>query len=146
MAVRPNIAVRLSPHMSSVLLSTLLYKRASITQLAAQTHWESCTADKSQSAMDDGTQYEAPKLLSHTHTHMPLVIVWQIMLILQPRSQQNCLLVQGWCVSVTWNVLSWAGGHEFEPRSGRTWGAWYFCPKSYLNQVISIASGLTLKC
>ena len=36
-------------------------------------------------------------------------------------------------VSVTWNVLSWSGGHEFEPRSGRTWGAWYFCPKSYLN-------------
>ena len=21
-----------------------------------------------------------------------------------------------------------------KPRSGRTWGAWYFCPKSYLNQ------------
>ena len=39
-------------------------------------------------------------------------------------------------VSVTWNVLSWSGGHEFEPRSGRTWGAWYFCPKSYLNQNI----------
>ena len=37
-------------------------------------------------------------------------------------------------VSVTWNVLSWSGGHEFEPRSGRTWGAWYFCPKSYLDQ------------
>ena len=25
--------------------------------------------------------------------------------------------------SVTWNVLSWSGGHEFKPR-----GAWYFCP------------------
>ena len=37
-------------------------------------------------------------------------------------------------VSVTWNVLSWSGGHEFEPQSGGTWGAWYFCPKSYLNQ------------
>ena len=24
-------------------------------------------------------------------------------------------------VSVTWTVLSWSGGHEFEPRSGRTW-------------------------
>ena len=40
-------------------------------------------------------------------------------------------------VSVTWTVgllsLS-AGGHEFEPWSGRTWSAWYFCPKSYLNQ------------
>ena len=37
-------------------------------------------------------------------------------------------------VSVTWNVLPWSGGHEFEPRSGRTLGAWYFCPKSYLNK------------
>ena len=39
-------------------------------------------------------------------------------------------------VSVTWNVLSWSGGHEFEPWLGRTWGALYFCPKSYLNQNI----------
>ena len=38
-------------------------------------------------------------------------------------------------VSVTWNVVSWSGGHEFEPQSGRTWGAWYFCPKWYLNQI-----------
>ena len=37
-------------------------------------------------------------------------------------------------VSVTWNVLSWSGGHEFEPWSGRTWGTLYFCPKSYSNQ------------
>ena len=37
-------------------------------------------------------------------------------------------------VSVTWNVLSWSWGHEFEPWSGRTWCAWYFCPKLYLNQ------------
>ena len=37
-------------------------------------------------------------------------------------------------VSVTWNILSWSGGHEFKPRPGWTWGAWYFCPKSYLNQ------------
>ena len=34
-------------------------------------------------------------------------------------------------VSVTWNVLSWSGGHEFKPRLGWIWGAWYFCPKSY---------------
>ena len=40
-------------------------------------------------------------------------------------------------ISVIWNVLSWSGGHEFEPRSGWTWGAWYFSPKSYLNQNIS---------
>ena len=42
-------------------------------------------------------------------------------------------------VSVTWNVLSWSGGHEFEPRSGQTWGTIYykyFCPKSYFNQNI----------
>ena len=25
-------------------------------------------------------------------------------------------------VSVTWNVLSWSGGHKFEPRLGWTWG------------------------
>ena len=31
------------------------------------------------------------------------------------------------CVSLTWNMLSWSGGHEFEPQSGRTWGAWCFC-------------------
>ena len=37
-------------------------------------------------------------------------------------------------VSVTWTVLSRSGGHEFEPQSGQTGGAWYFCPKSYLNQ------------
>ena len=37
-------------------------------------------------------------------------------------------------VSVTWTVLSWSGGHEFEPLSGRTLGAWYFCPTSHLNQ------------
>ena len=42
--------------------------------------------------------------------------------------------VVGAGVSVTWNVWSWSGGHEFEPCSGRTWGAWYFCLKSYLNQ------------
>ena len=24
-------------------------------------------------------------------------------------------------VSVTWSVLSWSGGREFEPQSGRTW-------------------------
>ena len=42
-------------------------------------------------------------------------------------------------VSVTWNVLSWSRGHEFEPRSGRTCGAWYFCPKSYLNQNINVS-------
>ena len=28
----------------------------------------------------------------------------------------------------------WSGGHECEPRSGRSWGALYFCPKWYLNQ------------
>ena len=39
-------------------------------------------------------------------------------------------------VSVTWNVLSWSGGYEFEPRSGQTWGAWYFRSKLYLNQNI----------
>ena len=37
-------------------------------------------------------------------------------------------------VWVTWNVLSWSGDHEFEPQSGWTLGAWYLCPKSYLNQ------------
>ena len=39
---------------------------------------------------------------------------------------------------VTWNVLSWSGGHEFKPWLGQTLGAWYFCPKSYLNQNIRI--------
>ena len=29
---------------------------------------------------------------------------------------------------VTWNVWSWSGGHEFEPRLGQTWDAWCFCP------------------
>ena len=37
-------------------------------------------------------------------------------------------------ISVTWNVLSWSGGHEFAPRLGRIWGVLYFCPKLYLNQ------------
>ena len=37
-------------------------------------------------------------------------------------------------VSVTWSVLSWSGGHEFEPQLDRTWGAWYLCPKLYLNK------------
>ena len=38
-------------------------------------------------------------------------------------------------VGLSWrNVLSWSGGHEFKPRPGWTWCAWYFCPKSYLNQ------------
>ena len=39
-------------------------------------------------------------------------------------------------ISVTWDILSCSGGHEFEPRSDRTWGAWYICPKSYLNQTL----------
>ena len=26
-------------------------------------------------------------------------------------------------ISVIWNVLSWSGGHEFEPRLGQTLGA-----------------------
>ena len=30
-------------------------------------------------------------------------------------------------VSVTWNVVSWSGGHEFEPWLGQTWGPWNFC-------------------
>ena len=42
-------------------------------------------------------------------------------------------------VSVTWTVLSWSGGHEFA-QSGRTGGAWYFCPKSYLNQKVKCQS------
>ena len=45
----------------------------------------------------------------------------------------DCQVVRA-SVSVTWNVLLWSGGHEFESRSGQTWGAWYFCPKSYLIQ------------
>ena len=44
-------------------------------------------------------------------------------------------------VSVTWNVLSWSGGHEFKPRSGSTW----VCStsvliKSYSNQSIWFSS------
>ena len=46
--------------------------------------------------------------------------------------------------SGSWNVLSWSGGHEFEPQSGRTWGAWYFCRKSYLNQKYVWVNILTL--
>ena len=30
-------------------------------------------------------------------------------------------------ISMTWNVLSWSGGHEFKPRFCLTWGALYFC-------------------
>ena len=41
-------------------------------------------------------------------------------------------VTDGWVVragiSVTWNVLLWSGGHEFELRSGRFLGAWCFCP------------------
>ena len=37
-----------------------------------------------------------------------------------------------------WNVLSWSGGHEFKPKSGWTWGAWYFCLKLYLNQKYTV--------
>ena len=36
------------------------------------------------------------------------------------------------------NVLPWSGGHEFKPQQGWTWGAWYFCPKLYLNQAFHI--------
>ena len=32
----------------------------------------------------------------------------------------------------------------FEPRSGRTWGAQYFCPKSYLYQNYKMQLGLKL--
>ena len=46
-------------------------------------------------------------------------------------------------VSVTWNILSWSAGHEFKPRPGWTCGAWYFCPKSHLNQTYEWASMLT---
>ena len=35
-------------------------------------------------------------------------------------------------LSVTWNVLLWSGGHEFEPWWGRIWVALYFCPHSVL--------------
>ena len=38
---------------------------------------------------------------------------------------------------MTWNVLSWSRGHEFEPQSSRTWGAFY-CVLSYLNQIYVI--------
>ena len=38
------------------------------------------------------------------------------------------------CVVHEVYLLSRSGSREFEPRSGRTWSAWYFCPKSYSNQ------------
>ena len=57
-------------------------------------------------------------------------IMWQHISFLEVTD--GLVVITG--VSVTWNVLSWSGGHEFKPQSGWTWGAWYFCPKSYLIQ------------
>ena len=63
---------------------------------------------------------------------------WWLLAFLHSDSLSNLAVTDGLVaragVSVTWTVLSWSGCHEFEPRSGRTWGARYLCPKSYLNQ------------
>ena len=37
---------------------------------------------------------------------------------------------------------SWSGGHEFEPWSGRTWGAYYFC--HYWGIILTIQSSTLL--
>ena len=34
--------------------------------------------------------------------------------------------------SATSDVLSWSSGYGFEPKSGWTWGAWYFCPNCHI--------------
>ena len=74
---------------------------------------------------------------------MGIRVFWKSLMVkwLEQASQWNVL---------SWNVLSWSGGHEFEPRSGQTWGAWYFCPTLYLNQNIyfSCTLGITqmVKC
>ena len=44
------------------------------------------------------------------------------------------LVTDFWAFSTSGTVLPWSGGRECEPRSGWTWGAWCFCPKSHLNQ------------
>ena len=41
-------------------------------------------------------------------------------------------------VSVTWNMLSWSGGHVFKLQSGQIWGAYYFLSKLCLNKKYKI--------
>ena len=54
------------------------------------------------------------------------VLKWKIFII-ESVSMTNLGVADGRVVragvSVTWNVMSWSGVHEFEPRLGRTWGA-----------------------
>ena len=76
---------------------------------------------------------EASCLSQHNHT-----AIWQ-----GRRVTDGRVVSAG--ISVTWNVLSWSGGHEFEPQLRWTWGAWYFCPKSYLNQHSLSRQGMLLQ-
>ena len=50
-------------------------------------------------------------------------VYWRITMLREYHSAQLLILIIRQYVSVTWSVLSWSRGHEFEPRSGRTWGA-----------------------
>ena len=42
---------------------------------------------------------------------------------------------------MTWKCTVMIWWSMFKPRSGWTWGAWYFCFKSYLNQKHMVAYG-----
>ena len=52
-------------------------------------------------------------------------ITWQYLgaIFLRDRSEVIDGQVVTAGVSVTWNTLSWYGGHEFGPQLGRTWGS-----------------------
>ena len=65
-----------------------------------------------------------------------LLLLWRIIIQLKKKNMFNIIIwglhvtngrVVRAGVSVAWNVLLWSEGHGFEPQSGRTWDAWYFC-------------------
>ena len=70
--------------------------------------------------------YIALPQLHHSFPH-PRVphVVWLLRVYIYTEVIDGLVVRAG--VSVTCNVLSWSGGHEFEPWLGWTWGAWYFC-------------------
>ena len=82
-----------------------------------------------------GAWYFCPKSYLNQKYRLPVrQSIWEPVHLKSPQTSKIMWQYISFYISVTWTVLSWSGGHEFEPRSGRTWGAWYFCPKSYLNQ------------
>ena len=81
-----------------------------------------------------GQKKQFPDKANRFTLYMYITVMWQCHIItLQTYEITDGQVVRAG-VSVTWNVLSWSGGHERTPLRLNLWWVVLFCPKSYLNQ------------